>query len=1043
MPMSLRGTLCCLFFVLLVLVAQTHAQDLLWNFRAGSGYVDCSPAVGDLDGDGVSDIVVVATSGSAVALDASGRVMWEQTVRGPITIPPTLTVRSDVPEAMVICMNNFGQVFAFEGATGRPLWHSDLPGSVEWGQTALAAADMDGDGTQEIIAGDRDGHVVCIGAAGDIRWSYQGDHGWTLCPAVADLDGDGTPEILVAGTEVPLVCLSNQGAERWRLAERTNGASPVVADLNGDGIPEIACGIDSALALVDSTGNVVWRLPMTRPIDSAITVVDANRDGIFEVYAVDLAGILICADANGKELWRADVEERARRSPSVGDVDGDGEVELLVAGYSGQIHVFNPSGALKTRVPLESASNATATLFTTVDGKIAVAVPTVAGTMKVFQWPGAKVDATVLWPEYRVNARRTASLVTEQIATMVADAAVDFGRFYVGRNTLGVQVDNPSGLPLNVHLEAVEDSAKPSVANLASSDAAIRLNLPYVIPSDRAISMVLRCTVTHEGRVLVDREQRAYVTPFQKELSDIRTVLAGLEASLPALLDVQGVDARYAFLVGKRDDFETQVLASGTATDLERRALRDGLHSYLDEIRALDALTTAAAATGHEDGIPIRVCAANPWAPFGGMDEIVEGRMGDRTLQVTAFAGEVESTALNIFNFTSDTKTFRVLANQPTLDGVETPAATSDVIELREVVDVPTDLLDLSADALPRLNEASIIQVPAWGSRQLWVTVNTRTLQPGTWHGQIVLKSLDVTPIEIVTALDVDVWPTALPEKQALRLCHWGYVHSSVLKDQPEAALTDQVSHGTDVFVGLFYPQAKFDEQGNLVGDIDYSAHDAYVREYAPHGVILFCGYQGALQGPGGIDSDAYAKASVQWLRQWVAHLRDMGVGYDGFALYPVDEPGLSDGLVDTYLRLAKLAREADPKIQMYTDPVGRISMDELKTMAPYVDIWCPNRGGFLLNSGNDMLDFIKSTGKQVWTYECLGNAKHQSPLGYYRSLAWLVWRRGLTGFGFWSYCTSQYDPWYRPGPGFDYLLIYQGNGVVASKRWEAIRRVT
>ena len=165
-----------------------------------------------------------------------------------------------------------------------------------------------------------------------------------------------------------------------------------------------------------------------------------------------------------------------------------------------------------------------------------------------------------------------------------------------------------------------------------------------------------------------------------------------------------------------------------------------------------------------------------------------------------------------------------------------------------------------------------------------------------------------------------------------------------------------------------------------------------------------------------------------------------MGVDYEDYAFYPIDEPGLHEGLVDKVVKLARAIKEVDPRLQVYADPVSRASMDDLKKMAPYLDIWCPNRNGYLLNEGNDKLEYIKSTGKTVWTYECEGDAKHQSPLGYYRSQSWLVWWRGLTGIGFWSYCTSRHNPWYVPRGGQDYLLIYQGNGVVTSKRWEAVR---
>ena len=184
----------------------------------------------------------------------------------------------------------------------------------------------------------------------------------------------------------------------------------------------------------------------------------------------------------------------------------------------------------------------------------------------------------------------------------------------------------------------------------------------------------------------------------------------------------------------------------------------------------------------------------------------------------------------------------------------------------------------------------------------------------------------------------------------------------------------------------------------------------------------------------------AYHKAHGPWLRAWVKHLAELGVGYDGFALYPVDEPGLTEGLVEAYLQMAQLAREADPGIRMYTDPVGRITMEELERMKPFVDIWCPNRIGLLLRDGADKREFILSTGATVWTYECDSNAKHQSPLGYYRGQAWLAWHYGITGIGFWSYCTAPDNPWFSPESGVEYLLIYQGEGVVRSKRWFAIR---
>jgi hypothetical protein len=432
--------------------------------------------------------------------------------------------------------------------------------------------------------------------------------------------------------------------------------------------------------------------------------------------------------------------------------------------------------------------------------------------------------------------------------------------------------------------------------------------------------------------------------------------------------------------------------------------------------------------------------AANPWAPFGGSDELMEGRTSSAAISISAFAGEMEAAALNVANFGDQPLMIRVEPQY--LKSGDRILAATEILHFHEVVDVPTQMADLSADALPELGPAQTLMLPGWSVRQLWLRVETEKLPVGIWEGTLKLRALVADPLETNIPVKLEVWDAALPPAQALNLCHWGYVHSSILKDQPAAALADKVLHGTNVFVATNYhaPEAEFNENGDLLGEIDFSRHDAFVTERVPHGQILFFNYQHNLKGPGAPLTPVWNNAHAKWLAVWSQHLKALGIGYEKYALYPIDEPGLHEGLVQQYIEFAKLARAVDPQIRMYTDPVAGATLDELKKMAPYVNVWCPNRIGFLLYEGNDKLDFLKSTGSEVWTYECQGDAKHQSPLGYYRAQAWLAWHHGLTGIGFWSYCTSSSDPWYVPVGTNDYLLIYQGQGVVSSKRWEAIR---
>ncbi len=1009
--------------------------------------IDASPAIADADGDGRQEIFIATTYGHVMALDSTGKEKWKTYVGDVLFLAPSVADITGDGKLEVIVGGRRERFVCLDAATGAELWGWQHSGSVEWGTTAAVVADMDGDGVGEVVAGDANGLVVCLEGDGSERWRYEGTHGWTLCPAVGDLDNDGALEVLLGGTEIPLVCLDNSGAEKWRFGESGRGASPVLADLDGDADLEIITGIGRALCVIDHSGNVVWKCPMSGRLDAAISVGDADQDGAPEIYAADLSGELAKLTAEGKTLWERNVGGRVRRSPSIGDIDGDGIIEILVAGYSNAIHVFRPDGTLKTVVPLGEAANGTATLADLEgEGSLSIICPAAWQGMKAFRWEGAPKAGAVLWPEYRFNTARTAAYAPPAAAGRgVRISAIDYGPCHVGVNTFSVRVENPDKRRLAVRLSVAFGADEPCVSLLQSDAEAITRELPYTVSGTRALDIHFACRVdTDEGEpvLLARAEHSEYVAPFQRELMDILRSLDRLDAATAALPDPgfirERLDAFRFRLPGCRE--RTNLAGSMNAEELG--TLQRDVAALWEESTQLAQLIEGLQAASDGSIPPVLMSGANPWAPFGGMREITEQRLSPAAIDVEAFAGEYENGALNVYNLTHAPLSFRVALSSFSRVGVEdeTEVAASEVATLREVLDIPTQDDDLSADAIPLLNQGDVLTVSGWNGRQLWLEVNTKALVAGEWRASLSLRSLEPKPRELIIPVNVTVWEDAVPEEQPVTLCHWGYVHRSVLSNQPEAALKDQVEHGTNVFVGTFAPEASFDEAGEIVDEIDFTAHDAYVQAYVPHGTILFCGYQSALKGPGGHMGDAYKKAYVAWLRAWVEHLKEIGVGYEDYALYPIDEPGLKDGLVEMFLHYATLAREADPNVRIYTDPVKRITMDELKAMAPYVDIWCPNAGSFLKFDCADKLAFIKAQQKPVWTYECSGNAKHQSPLGYYRALAWLAWHRGLSGIGYWTYCTSSDDPWFRPKGKAEYLLIYQGRGVVPSKRWKAIR---
>lgn len=1012
------------------------AQQIAWTYVPPAGHVDVSPAIGDVNGDGRTDIVVGTTAGFIVAVDAHGQEIWRHQMRDAVSIPPTIAdVTGDgLPE--VLALDRQGAVVCLNGRTGDLVWNTTLPSPPQWGATCLAVGDLHGDGALEIVTGTRDGSVVCLaGASGDREWIYSGDFGTVMSPAIADLNGDGQPEVLVGTEKVSLVCLSAMGKELWRRNEGVGG-SPFVYDTGGKGGLRILCGMGKHLHALDAEGKTLWSYPMNREMDSAIAIADADGDGEPEVYATDLSGHVVSLTLGGKLRWTAEVGERSRRSPSIADVDGDGKPEILVASYASALHVFDPQGKLKVRVPLPGPSNGTPTPVV-LDGQLCVVVPAAGAALQVLRWPGSRPDARILWAECRCDARRTGA-VLPPVKPARVELALDVNGSPTGKVRAKIVVNNPDRRALTVRVEAVRETGKPLVNQAVSAAANINRLVSYSMPRSGLAKLTVTCQVLDGARTVARRSHTLYLNVFTNELAEISQAIQSAQARVPKLLDARGVEDRACLAATKLEALRPRVSGAMPISEADRVGYRKQLAELMAEAKAvlqLASIAEEAAAAGST----LKICAANPWSSFGHLDELAERWAASSDLSVFMFGGETECAALNVFNLSSQPRTFRVELGALAQGEKTVPAR--DAVTVFEVLDVPTERCDMEADALSPLGVASVLQVTAWSGRQLWLNVNSRSLPAGDWKGSVRLRSLDVAPVETSATLTVTVAAARIPDKQALHNCGWGYVHSSMLKDYPAEALADQVAHGTDVFVGTFFPQARFDAEGNLVGEIDYREHDAYVKQHASHGIILFCGYQGALQGPAAAGSEAYRKAHVQWLRAWVKHLAELGVGYDGFALYPVDEPGLSNGLVDAYLRMAKLAREADPQIKMYTDPVGGITEDELRTMLPYVDIWCPNRAGLVLDEKQAAkLDIIKSSGKAVWIYECDDNAKHQSPLGYYRGQAWLAWRHRMTGIGFWSYCTSQDDPWFVPRLRYDYLLVYPGNGVVSSKRWEAVR---
>lgn len=273
-----------------------------------NGY-DQNIALGDVDGDGVSDIFATQDNaynslhrgtGEAFDCDPSfeGRTKFHG-VRG----------LHDFAEAQ--------QGWAPDEGTALQAHHTN---------TAPAIADVDGDGVGELV------YVASVqNAAQDNR--EQGVALWVL-------ENDGTRP---PGWEVPLHVpgyLSGLWDYGDNIVAITNQVT--VADIDPDraGPEMIFAGFDGAIHAVDTSQNELWSVAYTQSdvvMTGGVVVADLSGDGVpeivFNTYSTQQDfGELFILDAGGNLQHRIALPGRgAMPVPTVGDADGDGTMDIIVS----------------------------------------------------------------------------------------------------------------------------------------------------------------------------------------------------------------------------------------------------------------------------------------------------------------------------------------------------------------------------------------------------------------------------------------------------------------------------------------------------------------------------------------------------------------------------------------------------------------------------------------------------------------------------------------------------------------------------------------
>ena len=344
-----------------------HNPTTVSGFANPGISMTCTPAIGDIDDDGVMEIVVATRDNlndnhkllvyknRDTDQDGAPDLAWEHTLEFKNFNGVVLADLNDDGTLEIIVPNqgrhgqssNTGlEVFDCHGNCypNCPIELSDPQNTDNKAVTMPVVADLDNDGSMEVVFGLESGVYKWCGSNTPPTCLTPNQTGRMDCPVVvADIDGDGYHEVLY---------MSIVGGRGYIKAVRPNGSAVSAWSGNSHGI-----------ALSGSV--TAWEWP------AYFIACDIDWDGDVEVLA---------ADSDTLKMWNGDGSpfgagtitvgglDCRYMQPLVADVDGNGDCEIVVPSQNGYIYAYRTDGSAVPGWPLAVPDLATIPAIADLDG---------------------------------------------------------------------------------------------------------------------------------------------------------------------------------------------------------------------------------------------------------------------------------------------------------------------------------------------------------------------------------------------------------------------------------------------------------------------------------------------------------------------------------------------------------------------------------------------------------------------------------------------------------------------------------------------------